>query len=182
MRIVVVKNYLPPSTCAELTALTNYAKANNYLTLGIYTTVRYTSRLHPELYNYPQWVLDLSTQIRTYCGVANYPIISGYGKDGIVTNYIPQTGDILVHKDARSEDGLAALRCNVVTQQAELGGVLYVGGQEVPLEAGDLHCYLVSEYEHYVTAVQGNTVRINWIFGAYVPAEAWESGEIVVGG
>lgn len=182
MRIVVVKNYLSPSVCADLTALTVYGKVNNYLTLGGNTTVRYTSRLHPELYEYPQWVLDLSTQIRTYCGVANYSIISGQGKNGIVTNYTPPTGDVAVHRDAQSADGLAALRCNVVTQQADLGGVLYIGGQEVPLNAGDLHCYLVSEYDHYVTEVQGNTVRINWIFGAYVPANAWESGEIVVGG
>ena len=184
MRIVVVKNYLPQSTCDQLNSLTDYAKVNNILTLGNRTTVRYTSRLHPEYYQYPQWVLDLSNQIRAYCGVANYPIISGetQGRDGIVTNYTPPTGDVFAHTDAKSPDGLSALRCNVVTRQADAGGVLYVGGQEVPLAAGDLHCYLVSDYEHYVTPVEGSTVRVNWIFGAYVPKEAWESGEIVVGG
>jgi hypothetical protein len=41
---------------------------------------------------------------------------------------------------------------------------------------------LVSEYEHYVTVVEGSTVRVNWMFGAYLPANVWEDGQIVVGG
>ena len=182
MRIVTVKNYLTPEQCTQLTALTDYGVANNLMTLGQNTTVRYTSRLDTSLYQYPQWVLDLSTQIRTYCGVANYPLIGQQGRDGIITNYIPPTGDVFAHTDSRSPDGLAALRCNVVTRQADSGGVLYIGGQALPLEVGELHCYLVSEYEHYVTTVEGSNTRVNWIFGAYVPADAWESGQIVVGG
>jgi hypothetical protein len=182
MRIVVIKNYLTPEECAQLTDLTDYGKANNLLTLGGETDVRYTSRLNPDLYQYPQSVIDMSNKIRAYCGVSSYPLILDQGRNGIVTNYTPPTGDVKVHTDRGSTDGLAALRCNVVTRQADAGGVLFIGGQEVPLEAGDLHCYLVSEYAHYVTVVQGNTIRVNWIFGAYVPAEAWESGQIVVGG
>jgi hypothetical protein len=182
MRIEVIKNYLTPEECLQLTDLTDYGKANNLLTLGTQTTVRYTSRIHPELYQYPQFVNDISNRIREYCGVSSYPLILGQGRNGIVTNYTPPTGDVKAHTDARSDDGLAALRCNVVTRQADAGGVLFIGGQEIPLGAGDLHCYLVSEYEHYVTVVTGITVRVNWIFGAYVPAEAWESGQIVVGG
>jgi hypothetical protein len=182
MRIVTVENYLTPEQCAQLTDLTQYGYDNNLLTIGLKTVVRHTSRLDSDLYQYPQWVLDLSNQIRTYCGVSSYPIIDGQGRNGIITNYTPPTGDVFAHTDVRSPEGLAALRCNVVTRQADSGGVLFVGGQEVPLKAGDLHCYLVSEYEHYVTAVAGNTTRVNWIFGAYVPAEAWESGQIVVGG
>jgi hypothetical protein len=182
MRIEVVRNFLTSAECNQLTALTEYGKTNNLLTLGAKTEVRYTSRLDPDLYQYPQSVIDISNRVRAYCGVSNYPLIFEQGRNGIVTNYTPPTGDVSVHTDSRSPDGLAALRCNVVTRQADLGGVLFIGGQEVPLAAGDLHCYLVSEYEHYVTPVEGNTVRVNWIFGAYVPAEAWESGQIVVGG
>lgn len=182
MRIEIVKNFLTPAECSDLTALTDYGKANNLLTLGMETSVRYTSRLYPDLYQYPQSVLDMSNRIRAYCGVSSYPLILEQGRNGIVTNYTPPTGSVFAHTDTRSSDGLAALRCNVVTRQADAGGVLFIGGQEILLEAGDLHCYLVSEYEHYVTEVQGSTVRVNWMFGAYVPAEAWESGQIVVGG
>lgn len=180
MRVEIRKNFLTPQECQQLTDLTEYGVANNLMTLGLNTSVRMTSRLHPELYNYPQWVLDLSNRVRTFCGVTNYPIISGQGKDGIITNYTPPTGDVFAHIDSRSPDGMAALRCNIITRQAETGGVLHINGQPFPLEAGDLHCYLVSEYEHYVTPVQGNVTRVNWIFGAYVPKEAWESGQIVV--
>jgi hypothetical protein len=180
MRIETRKNFLTPEECAQLSALTDYGVANNLMTLGGNTTVRYTSRLYPDLYQYPQWVLDIATRVRAFCGVTNYPVIGDQGRNGIVTNYTPPTGDVFAHVDARSSTGMAALRCNIVTRQADAGGVLYIGGQEVPLEVGELHCYLVSEYEHYVTPVEGSTTRVNWIFGAYVPAEAWESGQIVV--
>jgi hypothetical protein len=181
MRIETRKNFLTSEECTQLNELTDYGVANNLMTLGLQTTVRKTSRLYPDLYQYPQWVLDLSTRIRVFCGVAGYPIIDGQGRNGVVTNHTPPTGDVFAHTDEKSPDGMAALRCNIVTRQADTGGVLYIGGQPLPLEAGELHCYLVSEYEHYVTPVEGNTIRVNWIFGAYVPAEAWESGQIVVG-
>jgi len=181
MRIETRKNFLTLDECARLSALTDYGVANNLMTLGKDTTVRYTSRFNPELYQYPQWVLDIAARVRAYCGVTEYPIIDDQGRNGIVTNYIPPTGDVFAHTDVKSPNGMSALRCNIVTRQADAGGVLYVGGQPLPLEVGELHCYLVSEYEHHVTPVEGSTIRVNWMFGAYVPAEAWESGQIKVG-
>lgn len=41
-----------------------------------------------------------------------------------------------------------------------------------------VHCYLASDFEHYVTEVQGETNRILWMFGAAVPKEDWENGTI----
>ena len=75
MRIETRKNFLTPEECAQLNDLTDYGVANNLMTLGNQTTVRYTSRLDSDLYQYPQWVLDLSVRIRSFCGVADYPIV-----------------------------------------------------------------------------------------------------------
>jgi hypothetical protein len=68
-----------------------------------------------------------------------------------------------------------------MTRAADAGAELYVGGQLVDIEVGELHCYLASEFEHKVTEVQGNTSRVLWMFGAAVPAGDWESGKIQVG-
>jgi len=84
------------------------------------------------------------------------------------------------HKDPR-QGYLSALRCNVMTRAANAGAELYVGGQLVNIEVGELHCYLASEFEHKVTEVQGNTSRVLWMFGAAVPIEDWELGKIQIG-
>jgi hypothetical protein len=68
-----------------------------------------------------------------------------------------------------------------MTQDADAGGNLYIGGEKTDVSVGDLHCYLVSEHEHWVESVQGNTPRIMWMFGAHVPAEDWDSGKIIIG-
>jgi hypothetical protein len=57
------------------------------------------------------------------------------------------------------------LRCNVLTRKADNGGELYVGGNKIDINVGDLHCYLPSTVEHYVTEVKGKTSRVLWMFG-----------------
>jgi hypothetical protein len=84
------------------------------------------------------------------------------------------------HKDPKSIDGLATLRCNILTQAADAGGILYIEGQQVDVKEGDLHCYLVSEHEHWATEVEGSTPRIMWMFGAHVEANDWNSEKIKV--
>jgi hypothetical protein len=68
-----------------------------------------------------------------------------------------------------------------MTQAADNGAELFVDGSKIDIKTGDLHCYLASDFEHYVTEVKGNTPRILWMFGAYVPTEHWENGEIKYG-
>jgi hypothetical protein len=52
-----------------------------------------------------------------------------------------------------------------MTRAADDGGKLYVGGKEIDIKVGDLHCYLPSTIEHYVTEVKGETSRVLWMFG-----------------
>ena len=182
MRIEIYRNF---ATQEEINALNEWVELgvkNKWLDLGIdgknNTTRRLTSRMYGHMYEYPQVVMDVSKKIRTFVGVESYPLITGHGKNGVVVSYTYSGGDVYKHKDPKSFDGLSTLRCNILTQKADTGGVLYVDGQRIDIEVGDLHCYLVSEHEHWATEVEGKTPRIMWMFGAHVPAEDWNSGKI----
>jgi hypothetical protein len=183
MRVEIYPNF---ATQEELYALNEWAKlgvANNWLDAGItnfanITFKRLTSRLYGHRFNYPKEVLQLSEKIRKFVGVDSYPLITGHGRDGVVVSYTYPGGDVYKHRDPKSIEGLATLRCNILTQKADAGGVLYVDGQQISIEVGDLHCYLVSEHEHWATEVEGSTPRIMWMFGAHVPADDWNSGRI----
>jgi hypothetical protein len=184
MRIEVIPSF---ATQEEIKALNSWATLgvkNKWLDTGIgsqgTTQKRLTSRMYGSRYEYPQIVRDLSDRIRKFVGIDNYPLIVNHGRDGVVVSYTIPNGDVYKHKDPRSKEGVATLRCNVLTQKADEGGVLFVDGQQVDFEVGDLHCYLVSEHEHWATEVKGNTPRIMWMFGAHVPAEDWNNGLIKV--
>jgi hypothetical protein len=183
MRIDVFPNF---ATQEEINALNEWVKlgvVNGWLSFGItdfskLTSKRLTSRLYGHKYEYPQIVRDVSERIRKFVGVDTYPLVVGHGKDGVVVSYTLPGGDVYKHRDNKSADGLATLRCNILTQKADAGGVLYVDGQQVDIGVGDLHCYLVSEHDHWATEVEGETPRIMWMFGAHVPADDWNSEKI----
>lgn len=149
---------------------------------GNFIRTRLTSRMYGYRFVYPDVVLKAADKIRKYCGIDSYPFISGHGTNGIVVSCTMPGGDVYAHKDPRSkDDSLATLRCNVMTRDSDSGGELFVGGVKVDVGVGDLHCYLVSEHEHYVTAVEGVTPRVMWMFGAHVPEADWNSGQIKFG-
>jgi hypothetical protein len=186
MRIERYKNFLSTEDCAALNAWADKAVQNKWMDAGISSEgsgykKRFTSRLYADRFEYPQIVRDISNHIRSFCGVTSYPLIEGHGGDGVVVSCTFSGGNVYAHQDPRSLGGLSTLRCNVMTRAADAGAELYIGGQLVSIEVGELHCYLVSEFEHYVTEVQGETSRVLWMFGAAVPAKDWELGQIKVG-
>ena len=183
MRIEIVRNFAIQDEIDKLNSWAINGVAKKWLDVGItnykfFTDKRLTSRLYGDRYEYPKTVLSLSERVRKFVGVENYPLIKGHGRDGVVVSYTLPGGDVYKHKDPKSSTDLATLRCNILTQKADEGGVLFVDGQQVDVEVGDLHCYLVSEHEHWATEVKGNTPRIMWMFGAHVPADDWNSGKI----
>lgn len=142
---------------------------------------RLTSRMYGDKIHTPPEVLEISDRVRRFAGVATYPIISGHGKDGIVVNYITHGGDVYRHKDPVGNQGFAALRCNVLIKKPDKGGILSLDGKAVSLDVGDLHCYLASEHFHEVSTVFGAVPRVLCMFGAFVPAGLWNSGDIKFG-
>lgn len=180
------KNFITTHECSKLNAWVDKGVANKWLDVGISHgnhnyTKRFTSRLYANRYKYPEIVRIISSRVRKFCGVSDYGLIEGHGRDGVVVSCTFPGGDVYEHQDPRSEMNLSALRCNILTRSANLGGVLYVDGVERPLAIGDLHCYLASEHKHYVTEVAGNTSRVLWMFGAYVSSDDWNSGLIKCG-
>jgi hypothetical protein len=155
---------------------------NKWLDSGVFngTSVakRLTTRMYGYRFEYPEYVLDISNRIRKFCEVDSYGSIKGQGKDGIVVSCTFAGVGVHKHLDGPSVEGLATLRCNVMTRSADTGGKLYVGGEHIDIEVGELHCYLASDFRHSVTEVEGNTSRVLWMFGSYVPKEDWESGKI----
>jgi hypothetical protein len=184
MRLEITNNFITPQECNILNKWAYEGVDKKWIDQGIsrklFTTQRLTSRLYGDRFEYPQEALDLSTRIRKFVGVDGYSIINNHGKNGIVVSYTKPTGDVYKHKDPK-ELGMSALRCNIITQDADDGAELFVNGSKVDIKFGDLHCYLASDFEHYVTEVKGNTPRILWMFGAYVPKEDWENGKIKYG-
>ena len=186
MRIERRKNFITPEECAALNTWADEGVKNKWLDSGISRgdnnyTKRFTSRLYAHRYKYPEIVRTVSSRIREFCGISGYELIEDHGRDGVVVSCTFPGGDVYEHRDPRNGNDFAALRCNVLTHAADSGGVLHLEGEAVPLEVGELHCYLASEHLHYVSEVAGDTPRILWMFGAYVPKEAWDTGLIKCG-
>lgn len=185
MRVEIIPNFLTKSEIDALNEWVELGVVNKWLDRGISQSapahLRVTSRLYADRYEYPQIVRDISERIRNFLSIADYPLIIDQGRDGVVVSCTFTGGDVYPHKDPKSpETGHATLRCNILTQKADAGAQLYLDEQPINFNVGDLHCYLASEHTHRVTAVEGNTSRILWMFGAYVPAEDWNSGKIKV--
>lgn len=181
MRLERHQNFLSQEDCNILNDWVDEGVKNKWLDFGMSEgifgyTKRVTTRRYGNRFEYPQIVLDISNRIRKFYGIDSYNIIEGHGRDGVVVSCTFPGGDVYKHQDPKSIGGLSALRCNVMTRKADAGGKLYVGGEHIDIEVGELHCYLASDFEHYVTEVEGETSRILWMFGAYVSKEDWENG------
>ena len=185
MRLEITSNFITPEECSLLNSWVYEGVDKKWLDKGMctgrVTNKRLTSRMYGGRFEYPQEILNLAKRIRSFVGIDKYPIIDGHGRNGVVVSYTKPGGDVYKHQDPKSKINFSALRCNIMTQAAEEGADLFVGGKKIDIKAGDLHCYLASNFEHYVTEVKGNTPRILWMFGAYVPADDWENGIIKYG-
>lgn len=178
MQVKIYKNFLSKKDCQILNDVAIKGIHDGWLKSGISRghanyQKRLTSRMHMDSFEYPEIVINTSNRVRNYLGIDTFPIISGHGKDGVVVSYTMQGGDVYSHKDPRSVNELPTYRCNILTQANEDGCELYVGGQKIDIEVGDLHCYMASEIEHYVTEAKGTTPRIMYMFGAHIPKSHW---------
>ena len=177
MRIDVIKNFVTSEECKLLNEWTHEGVKQKWLDAGFsngtLTNKRLTSRMYGHRFTYPEVAYRVLDRIRTHYGFEKLETPTQQGRDGIVVSYTNPTGDVYPHKDPRVK-GMATLRCNVVTQAADSGGLLFVDDEFVDVEPGDLHCYLASEHEHRVTEVEGTNPRILWMFGLCIPTNEWE--------
>jgi len=135
---------------------------------------RLTTRNYGNRFDYPSAVYQVFEEITDLLGLHDVPkSVVGAGKNGVVVSCTFPQGDVYKHKDPMEGD-LHVLRCNVMTRAADEGGQLFIDGEKIEIGVGDLHCYLPSDVEHYVTEVKGSTSRVLWMFGYQMSKEEWQ--------
>ena len=169
--MLIVENFLSINDCNKLNEWVDLGVQNKWLDKGVNRgsswvyEKRLTTRPYAERFDYSADVYDIQKKISKFLNIEDLlKSVYGGGKDGIVVSCTFPGGDVYPHSDPR-EGNLEVLRCNVLTRAADDGGNLYVGGNKIDINVGDLHCYLPSTIEHYVTEVKGQTPRVLWMFG-----------------
>jgi hypothetical protein len=172
MKVLLSPCFISAETCAVLNAWVDEGVENKWLDKGISRKSgwdydkRVTTRNYGDRFEYPPEVYEVFDQISAKLGLQDVPKSTvGAGKDGVVVSCTFPGGDVYPHQDPMEGPNLHVLRCNIMTRDSDAGGDLYIGGNKIDIGVGDLHCYLPSAVEHYVTPVEGNTSRIMWMFG-----------------
>lgn len=178
--MLIIRNFLDQQTCDQLNDWVKLGVENKWLDAGISRGSgwvykdRLTTRNYADRFEYLPLVYQVFDQISDLLDLHDTPkSVVGAGKNGVVVSYTMPGGDVYKHKDPM-EETLHVLRCNVMTQAADAGAELFIGGKEIDVGVGDLHCYLPSDVEHYVTVAKGNTPRIMWMFGYQMSKEKWQ--------
>lgn len=103
----------------------------------------------PEREDFVDFVLEHAI-IHSRLEMGERPVADG---DVIFLKY-PEGGGIGPHKDKHLHG--RHLRCGILLQRPQMGGVLFIGNEEVLMEPGDAVIYRADEAEHWVTtAIQG---------------------------
>jgi hypothetical protein len=179
--VLIIRNFASSEEIHKLNLFVDEGISLGYLDKGISRGNRgYDSRLTTRLYGdrfvYPNIVHSVFSRITDRLNLHDLKkSVAGGGRDGIVVSCTYPGGDVYAHQDPKEgEDGkLEVLRCNILTQAPDSGGLLQVGGVPITLKAGDLHCYLASDVIHSVSTVEGDTSRILWMFGYQINKIDW---------
>lgn len=184
MRLIVVKDFAGSDICAQLNHWVDAGVQNHWLDASINAGSgwayinRLTTRNYGDRFEYPDVVYATFDRITDVLDLGDLPkSVAGAGKDGVVVSCTLPGGHLFEHMDQKEPNG-EVLRCNIMTRSADAGGKLYVGGQHVDIDVGDLHCYLASAVPHYVTEVKGNTARVLWMFGYQTTPERFSQIEV----
>jgi len=173
-KVLIVKNFISQDVCNILNNWVDEGVKNKWLDFGVNRgsdwnyKKRFTTRNYTDRFDYPETAYTTFNKITKHFGYENlFKSVRGGGKDGVVVSCTFPGGDVYLHKDPK-EGNFDVLRCNILTRAADNGGILYVDGEQIDIDVGDLHCYVASAFPHYVTEVQGSTSRVLWMFGYQV--------------
>jgi len=179
MTVLIIPNFLSEAECSQLNEWVFLGVKNKWLDLGSSRSLgweykdRLTTRNYGNRFEYPTLVYEVFDKITAVLGLHGTPkSVVGAGKNGAVVSCTFPQGDVYKHKDPM-EGNLHVLRCNIMTQAADDGAELFIDGEKINIGVGDLHCYLPSDVEHYVTTAKGETPRIMWMFGYQISKNEW---------
>ena len=178
--VFIIRNFASSEEIHKLNLFVDEGILLGYLDKGIsrgnhgYDS-RLTTRLYGDRFVYPNIVNSVFSRITDRLSLHDLKkSVAGGGRDGVVVSCTYPGGDVYAHQDPKEDDGkLDVLRCNILTQAPDSGGLLQVGGVSITLRAGDLHCYLASDVVHSVSTVEGDIPRILWMFGYQINKIDW---------
>jgi hypothetical protein len=103
--------------------------------------------------------------------------------DGIILVATLPGGDTYAHSDPTPLEGFDVIRLNILIQQAESGGELWLKdeqGQNThwPIEERELHVYAASVHIHAVTTVHGQRPRYILLLSMCCPQGLWDANRI----
>jgi hypothetical protein len=181
-KIVRFFNFIDQETCDKLNEWVDKAVKYNWLDKSINEkTANYNGRLTTRFYgdrfvDYPPIVYEVFDKITEYMGLQDVPkSVNGGGKNGLVISCTLPGGNLFEHIDVMEPEGRHVLRCNILTRKADSGAELYINGEHYDVRVGEMHCYLPSNQPHYVTAAEGETSRIMFMFGYQVTEKFWNN-------
>lgn len=181
-----IPNFITRDEADELIAWIDTAIEDGYLTDAPLKSVGgYDSRLTSRNYDgdvpFPQVAYDIRQRILDtfeWTPISKIePINQGKGVMAIITR---PGGDTKPHYDPlfrnpdNPQDFMPAVRFNIILQNAEKGGELYVEGENRACDELELHAYNVTRLKHWVTKVEGEKPRYIFLFGMLIPNDDWE--------
>jgi hypothetical protein len=154
----------------------NSGKLVKGLSRGEYDyTNRITTRLNNEVILFPKEAYDIRKRLMDKYGFNSRDVGFIAHGEGMIAVKTFEGGDTYKHTDPCSGDS-HQVTMNVLLQKSTEGGLLHVSDEPVPLEERELHCYIATKYEHFVTECSGDT-RYMWIFRFNINPDKWELGE-----
>ena len=88
---------------------------------------------------------------------------------GIVCGIGFDDGDIYSHRDPTWHSNTYTFHCNLLSNKSIEGGNTYINNKIFSVDVGDLLCYDVSNQQHRVDTIIGDSPRILWVFGFSLP-------------
>jgi len=183
MDVFFLRKFVSTEDCIKLSSWIDIGIQNEWVSFGcnIETGLknykgRLTTRGFDDRFTFPSLVHEISNRITDSLKLSNFAKSNNGNKFGIIGTSTQTGGNVITHTDPKENNGsVHVLRCNIVTQVSESGGELVIDGKKIPLQIGDLHCYLVTLLPHSVTQVKGKTSRILWMFGYQVSIEQFNT-------
>ncbi len=170
----VLKRGLHTSTLKEWNGDTEERNA------PVCTDKRLTTRTNDDEFDFPQIAYDIQQRIiKDFAFTKNCYIETGGNakNDGMIAIVTKPGGKTYKHIDPMHNE-LHAVRFNVLLQEPEDGGELFIEGVKYEIKERELHAYMATRYKHWVTEVKGDKSRYIWLFGFHVPKKDWEDFKI----
>ena len=163
----------------ERLELLNWMKTSNKLVPGIVDDEersrdnnRLTTRLSKVVIKYPDVAYNIQKRIMELHGFKSSDIERVANDSGMIAVRTLPGGSTFEHIDEQVGKR-PAVRCNILLQESDEGGELYIEDKFFPIKEKELHCYSATKWKHRVGEVKGDKSRYIWLFGFEV--ENWDA-------